>query len=172
MSATVGDSIEIYWPLDKEYYGAKVAAFNSVDHLYTLHYFDGEVEDINLTEERWRWIEKHKKNPNSFSPEPNPEQQLPWLLGEPKKEQILAVNHSKGDPVAITTPPIDEAPVIQQPPVKQKKVTPRVKNQFRMLTVLLRLSLLSQGDLPQTLTRKHRISQNGPVQATQSQDLL
>lgn len=67
MSATVGNSIEIYWPLDKEHYGAKVAAFNAVEHLYPLHYFDGEVEDINLTKERWRWIKKEKEFISCFS---------------------------------------------------------------------------------------------------------
>ncbi len=56
MTASIGDAIEVYWPDDKQYYSGKVAAYNSNTGNSCIHYDDGEVEEINLAYEQWRFV--------------------------------------------------------------------------------------------------------------------
>ena len=61
---TVGTKIAIFWPDDNEYYPCMVHAHCPRDgmlgkdeqHRYTLHYEDGEIETLHLTNERFRII--------------------------------------------------------------------------------------------------------------------
>lgn len=51
---SVGDRIEIYWAGDKRYYAGKVAEYKG-PHVVQIAYDDGDIEDISLLKERWRY---------------------------------------------------------------------------------------------------------------------
>nr|XP_016504302.1 PREDICTED: neurofilament heavy polypeptide-like isoform X2 [Nicotiana tabacum] len=53
----VGKKIKVWWPLDKEFYEGVVEKFDSAKKKYRVAYTDGDVEIINLTEERWKLVE-------------------------------------------------------------------------------------------------------------------
>jgi len=60
-SIQVGSAISVYWPADQEYYNAKVTAKNRQtnassggSNVFTLLYEDGEVETIDLTNEKFK----------------------------------------------------------------------------------------------------------------------
>lgn len=48
------DEIEVWWPYDREYYPGKVAA-TLPDGRHRIHYDDGEVEELQLSTEQWRF---------------------------------------------------------------------------------------------------------------------
>lgn len=48
------DQIEVWWPYDREYYPGKVAAILP-DGRHRVHYDDGEVEELQLSDEQWRF---------------------------------------------------------------------------------------------------------------------
>jgi len=59
-SIQVGSAISVFWPADQEYYNAKVTAKNrklnasGTSNVFTLLYEDGEVETIDLTNEKFK----------------------------------------------------------------------------------------------------------------------
>lgn len=55
--ACIGDAIEVFWPDDNEYYAGKVIDYDSSLGISSILYDDGEIEDIDLTKEQWRFIE-------------------------------------------------------------------------------------------------------------------
>ena len=66
-AAYVGDAIEVYWPDDKDYYSGKVIAHDASRCLYRVQYDDGEVEEIDLAREQWRFAVqmRHHGNPRT-----------------------------------------------------------------------------------------------------------
>eukprot|EP00171_Calliarthron_tuberculosum_P001315 IDg1315t1 len=50
----VGQSIEVFWPDDNQYYRGKVSAINESDGKYTIDYDDGDQEIITISNEVWR----------------------------------------------------------------------------------------------------------------------
>lgn len=54
---TVGDCIEVYWPLDRQYYAGRIEkhSFFSDPGQKRVLYDDGEVEDLHLDHETWRF---------------------------------------------------------------------------------------------------------------------
>lgn len=67
MGVSVGDAIKVFWPHDKEYYSARIAAYNRSTGTHCVQYDDGEVEDLNLTDERWRLVHT-QLDPESSKP--------------------------------------------------------------------------------------------------------
>ncbi len=61
-TACIGDAIEVYWPEDDEYYAGKVAARNIASGMHCIHYDDGEVEDIDLAREQWRFVVRPERS--------------------------------------------------------------------------------------------------------------
>jgi hypothetical protein len=61
-SVTVGCTLSVYWPNDDEYYTAKVTAkkssVSSNSNVFTLLYDDGEVETLDLTNEKFKLVKK------------------------------------------------------------------------------------------------------------------
>ncbi len=61
-SINVGMTLSVFWPADQEYYTAKVTAkkrqpsANSSSNVFTLLYDDGEVETIDLTNEKFKIV--------------------------------------------------------------------------------------------------------------------
>jgi len=95
MAASVGDAIEVYWPLDKEYYPATITAVQPTSGLYTLSYFDGEVEDIHLLKETWRFL--NKENPTEINPP---------LSSAPKIEKVGSTQKNHPEPALPAAPKI------------------------------------------------------------------
>ena len=52
---SIGDSIEIYWPLDDVFYAGKVSSINNDDNKYNIDYADGEKESLDLSGEVWKY---------------------------------------------------------------------------------------------------------------------
>lgn len=50
----LGDEIEVWWPYDRQYYQGVVAALLANGH-HRIHYDDGEVEELQLSTEQWRF---------------------------------------------------------------------------------------------------------------------
>ena len=70
----MGTKLAIFWPDDEEYYPCVVSAHcprgeqqQQQVHRYTLHYEDGEIETVNLANERFRIIGGNKKRGSSSS---------------------------------------------------------------------------------------------------------
>ena len=51
----VGDMIEVYWPLDDEFYRGTVAAINDDENKYHINYDDGDKEVLHMPDEVWRY---------------------------------------------------------------------------------------------------------------------
>ena len=52
---TVGDSIDVYWPLDDAFYTGKVSSINDDENEYNTDYNDGDKETQNLSDEVWKY---------------------------------------------------------------------------------------------------------------------
>eukprot|EP00177_Eucheuma_denticulatum_P001082 GFKZ01001974.1.p1 GENE.GFKZ01001974.1~~GFKZ01001974.1.p1 ORF type:complete len:1046 (-),score=154.52 GFKZ01001974.1:2181-5294(-) len=50
----LADPIEVWWPYDQEYYPGVIAALLP-NRRYRVHYDDGEVEELDLSAEQWRF---------------------------------------------------------------------------------------------------------------------
>lgn len=53
----IGLKIKVWWPLDKQYYEGVVKAFDSVRKKHKVIYEDGDMETLNLEEEKWKFVE-------------------------------------------------------------------------------------------------------------------
>jgi hypothetical protein len=50
----VSKRISIYWENDDEWYDGKISSFNSSGKTHQVLYDDGEVEELNLSEQKVR----------------------------------------------------------------------------------------------------------------------
>lgn len=51
----VGDSIEVFWPIDNQYYIGTVAEISD-ENVYTVHYDDSDIEHLpDMSKENWRF---------------------------------------------------------------------------------------------------------------------
>lgn len=60
MCPSIGDMVEIYWPVDNRYYSGMISHFNSTTHQHRIVYDDGDVEQVNLSQETWRYFDRNK----------------------------------------------------------------------------------------------------------------
>lgn len=51
----VGQSIEVYWPLDDKFYAGNVESYNNGSRKWSISYNEGDKETLNLAEETWRY---------------------------------------------------------------------------------------------------------------------
>lgn len=56
----VGDSISVFWPMDDQFYPGTVHDVENDQH--TIHYDDGDVEVLNLSEEQWQYNDSNNHN--------------------------------------------------------------------------------------------------------------
>lgn len=49
-----GDCIEVFWPDDDTYYAGRVTEFNEARCRHRVEYFDGDIEELDLRDEKWR----------------------------------------------------------------------------------------------------------------------
>lgn len=52
---TAGDSIEVYWSLEKADFPGVVKSVDSDNEHHTVHYEDGEIEKLDMCQETWRY---------------------------------------------------------------------------------------------------------------------
>ena len=52
----VGNVLDIYWKLDKEWYRALVTHYDPESNCHRLHYDDGDVEEVDLSTETFRFV--------------------------------------------------------------------------------------------------------------------
>ncbi len=57
----IGDTVEVYWPDDKCYYGGRVDDFNKSTHEFCVLYDDGQIEYLDFDYEVWRFSGKSCK---------------------------------------------------------------------------------------------------------------
>ncbi len=57
----IGDTVEVYWPDDKCYYGGRLEDFNTSTHEFCVLYDDGQVEYLDFDYEVWRFSGKSSK---------------------------------------------------------------------------------------------------------------
>ena len=50
----IGDKIEVYWPLDDQYYPGSVSEYAEATGKHRIAYDDGQVENLKMDEENWR----------------------------------------------------------------------------------------------------------------------
>lgn len=50
-----GDKIEVYWPLEDQYYADTVGQIEDGKH--TINHTDGDVEQLDIPEEIWKYLE-------------------------------------------------------------------------------------------------------------------
>lgn len=51
----VGDPVEFYWPMDEEFFPGTVSAYDSTSKMHTISNKDGDVEELNMDNEDWRF---------------------------------------------------------------------------------------------------------------------
>ncbi|KAM0859217.1 hypothetical protein ACQ4PT_047335 [Festuca glaucescens] len=64
----VGSRIKVWWPDDKKFYNGVVESFDDFSEKHKVVYDDGDVEQLQLTDEKWEFIAKGQDmNPNATS---------------------------------------------------------------------------------------------------------
>ncbi|KAM0859218.1 hypothetical protein ACQ4PT_047335 [Festuca glaucescens] len=67
----VGSRIKVWWPDDKKFYNGVVESFDDFSEKHKVVYDDGDVEQLQLTDEKWEFIAKGQDmNPNATSDMP------------------------------------------------------------------------------------------------------
>lgn len=54
----IGAQVEVWWPLDKEYYKGTVRSYDARKKTHHIKYDDGESEKLVLSDEVWRYTEQ------------------------------------------------------------------------------------------------------------------
>lgn len=63
---SVGDSIDIYCPLDDKFYTGTVTTYDENENKYAIHYNDGDKECLDLENETWRFSNPDIMSTNSL----------------------------------------------------------------------------------------------------------
>ncbi|KAL9226801.1 hypothetical protein vseg_002572 [Gypsophila vaccaria] len=58
----VGATVKVLWPEDDEYYEGVIESFDAAKKRHKISYFDGDVEVLNLREERWMFVNYSEGN--------------------------------------------------------------------------------------------------------------
>ncbi|XP_074287060.1 sister chromatid cohesion protein PDS5 homolog C-like isoform X2 [Silene latifolia] len=56
----VGSKVEVWWPDDRKFYKGVVKAFDADEMEHKVFYDDGDVEMLNLKNERWKFAGEHE----------------------------------------------------------------------------------------------------------------
>ncbi|KAL0797844.1 hypothetical protein Bca101_053018 [Brassica carinata] len=57
----VGKRVKIWWPLDKKFYDGVIKSYCSREKMHHVSYSDGDSEELNLRNERWKIISEEKE---------------------------------------------------------------------------------------------------------------
>lgn len=109
-AAKVNDAVEIWWAVDKTFYRGTLTRRHGED-LFRIVYDDGEMEDLDLTKETWRF--SSDLNTNKFSaPAPDGEKHT---MGDDADVDVVEVVLDGSDT------PVGEAPKVVSKPRQRKK---------------------------------------------------
>ena len=64
-ASMVGRWLEVFWPEDDEWYRGEVTGLDAGAGTHTISYDDGQIENIKLSEETVRWVNRPDPNPAS-----------------------------------------------------------------------------------------------------------
>lgn len=64
----VGDHVEVYWPHDQCYYAGYVSHVNIARDTFRVNYEDGDVENLKLQFEEWRFVPRKQQHQLPTSP--------------------------------------------------------------------------------------------------------
>lgn len=138
---SVNDVVDIWWGVDKTYYRGRLTRRHSDDNNFRVLYDDGEMEDINLANEYWKFAsddEPGSANPPDASTEKSEEEQVCEVVldgshaskdleKDKKKTKPKQHKSSTSDPnPAQTSAPND--------PLPDDKVKPDITKPSRPLT--------------------------------------
>ena len=62
----VGSRVSIHWDLDDEWYSGTAHEKLDAIHSYTIHYDDGDVEDLDMSKDRFILAEEEAKDDEEF----------------------------------------------------------------------------------------------------------
>jgi len=52
----IGTRIKVFWPLDGKFYNGKIIEFDSTNNISTIKYIDGDIEKLDLRNEKWEYV--------------------------------------------------------------------------------------------------------------------
>ena len=58
----IGGKIEVYWPLDIEYYPGTVTTYDGATGFHGINYDDGDHESLDMDKETWRVLQSSRSN--------------------------------------------------------------------------------------------------------------
>lgn len=64
--ASIGDTVEVYWPDDKCYYAGTIADYDNVSQQHRIIYDDGDIEQVTLSKEQWRYKRRLERKATSI----------------------------------------------------------------------------------------------------------
>ncbi|KAJ4792820.1 hypothetical protein LUZ62_029207 [Rhynchospora pubera] len=112
----VGKRIEVWWPLDKQYYQGIVGSYDADKKKYMILYDDGDKEVLNLAKQKWKLV-------SSGSPAKKPKVDQKTTL----KESV----EKKRDATKQTDPVSQKTAAKKSPPSKRKESSSRSKGRTK-----------------------------------------
>ncbi|CAH8356221.1 unnamed protein product [Eruca vesicaria subsp. sativa] len=96
----VGQRVNIWWPLDKTFYEGEIKSYCSSKKMHVILYTDGVREELNLTKERWEFLEdlsSDSEDTEDDLPDSTP------LLDIIKKSKNVAVSGKGGSKAGVVS---------------------------------------------------------------------
>ncbi|XP_060205202.1 sister chromatid cohesion protein PDS5 homolog C-like isoform X2 [Lycium barbarum] len=116
----VGCRVRVWWPLDQAFYGGRITLFDHSKKKHMVSYEDGELEMLNLTNERWELVEDDNASVPSHKIVPGPSDSSDRRLGcivdsyrqIRKKKKFLEQALNVNDDVPVLTPGTESKKII------------------------------------------------------------
>ncbi|VFQ84802.1 unnamed protein product [Cuscuta campestris] len=93
----VGSSVQVFWPLDDKYYDGVISSFDHVKNMHTVLYTDGEVETLNLMNEKWHIVSETLTEKKDLDAPSSPDVSAEMQRQKKKKSRELVETSSKHD---------------------------------------------------------------------------
>ncbi|CAH9133755.1 unnamed protein product [Cuscuta epithymum] len=90
----VGSKVQVWWPLDREYYEGQIDSFDRVNKKHKVVYNDGEVEDLDLKKEKWHIVGENLTEKKDLDEPSSPEVSAEMERRKKKKSRGLAETSS------------------------------------------------------------------------------
>ena len=99
-SPSVGDRVEVYWPVDDMYYPGVVGEITT-DGNHVVNYDDGDSETLELTNEQWRHANALSANVTQFNHLESEQPEILRKLMETFGNKPFLLHHAQGFPQYI-----------------------------------------------------------------------
>ncbi|CAH9086168.1 unnamed protein product [Cuscuta europaea] len=90
----VGSRVQVWWPLDSEYYEGQIDSFDRVNKKHKVVYNDGEIEDLDLKKEKWHLVKENLTEKKDLDEPSSPEVSAEIERQKKKKSRGLAETSS------------------------------------------------------------------------------